>query len=143
MANVPAAATDDDLTKFFEGCGAIAAVRVATTAEGERRGFAHVEFAERSGAEAAVALSGSELQGQALEVKPAVAQQRREPRELPRVVAPGEPAPGCWFCLSNQKDVHLIVSIQEECYLALDKARPRLRRLLGGSSGPQTRARSP
>lgn len=106
-----------------QACGAISAVRIATTPEGEKRGFAHVEFAERSGAEGALQLAGKELLGQAVDVKPAVAQQKREPREGPRVVAPGEPAPGCWFCLTNQKDVHLIVSIQNECYMALDKAR--------------------
>lgn len=99
-------------------------MRIATTAEGEKRGFAHVEFAEKASAEAAVQLSGKELLGQAVEVKAAVAHQRREPREgAARVFNPGEPAPGCWFCLTNQKDVHLIVSIQNECYLALDKAR--------------------
>ena len=40
---------------------------------------------------------------------------------MPRVAAPGEPAPGCWFCLSNGKDTHLLLSIAAETYLALDK----------------------
>jgi len=37
------------------------------------------------------------------------------------VFAPGEAAPGCWFCLSTGKDVHLIVSVAEHVYLAVDK----------------------
>lgn len=92
-------------------------------AQGEKRGFAHVEFAEKAAAERALQLSGQQLLGKELVVNPAVASSKGAGAgaNAPRVVAPGEPAPGCWFCLTNQKDVHLIASIQNECYLALDK----------------------
>jgi len=44
----------------------------------------------------------------------------RPPLELPE--KPASPPPPCWFCLSSpQVEKHLVVSIGEECYLALPK----------------------
>ena len=29
---------------------------------------------------------------------------------------------GCWFCLSNEKDLHLVASIATESFVSMDKA---------------------
>jgi diadenosine tetraphosphate (Ap4A) HIT family hydrolase len=55
-------------------------------------------------------------------VEAATERTERPPRPAgPRVAPPGEAAPGCWFCLSNAKDTHLLASIAAETYIALDK----------------------
>ena len=41
----------------------------------------------------------------------------RQPRRPTPGVAPG----GCWFCLSNEKDLHLVASIGSECFVSMDK----------------------
>jgi RNA recognition motif-containing protein len=57
------------LTKIFKECGEISEVRLAKNSAGERRPFAHIEFATSAAAEAALAKNGTEIQGDAIKVE--------------------------------------------------------------------------
>jgi diadenosine tetraphosphate (Ap4A) HIT family hydrolase len=120
VRNLAFGASDDDIRAFFAPCGDVVEVRIGVGADGRPRGFAHVEFRTRDMADAAAGLNGTKLMDREVRVEPATERMER-PARAPRVAAPGEPAPGCWFCLSNGKDTQLLVSIAAETYVALDK----------------------
>lgn len=88
--------------------------------EGRKHGWAHVQFADVSAVEQALAMSGQSFQGRDLVVS------RANPlRESGGAGAPlnlGKAVKDCWFCLSNEEaDVHLVVDVLDGAYLALDK----------------------
>jgi nucleolin len=60
--------TSDTVGEFFGQCGNVTNVRVATDPEGNPRGFAHVEFDTAEAVTAALALTGSELDGRSIRV---------------------------------------------------------------------------
>ncbi|BDA49158.1 Nucleolin 2 [Coccomyxa sp. Obi] len=67
VKNLPWSANEESLTQFFSDCGAVASVRVGMDYEtGRSKGFAHVQFEEVAGAAAAIAKSGSEMEGREL-----------------------------------------------------------------------------
>ena len=55
--------TEESLYDFLESCGTIKACRIARDADGNARGFAHVEFESLEASEAACDLSDSVLDG--------------------------------------------------------------------------------
>ena len=73
IGNLPFTTTEDELRDVFERHGTVDSVAVIMDREtGRARGFAFVEMAEQSAAEAAIrALDGSELGGRSLRVNEA------------------------------------------------------------------------
>lgn len=73
VGNIAFATTEADLRQWFEPHGAVESAAVATDRDtGRSRGFAFVEMANDTEAEAAItALNGSELNGRALVVNEA------------------------------------------------------------------------
>ena len=73
VGNISFTTTEVELREVFEKHGALESVNVITDREtGRSRGFAFVEFAEESGAQAAQqALDGTELSGRSLRVNEA------------------------------------------------------------------------
>ena len=73
VGNLSFQTTQDDLTSIFSQYGAVERVNVVTDRmTGQPRGFAFVEMATRSEAEAAIsALNGSDLHGRTLNVNEA------------------------------------------------------------------------
>ena len=73
VGNIPFTTTEADLREMFEGHGALESVSVITDREtGRSRGFAFVEFAEESSAQAAQeALDGKDMGGRSLRVNEA------------------------------------------------------------------------
>lgn len=69
--------TSDSVGNFFGQCGNVTNVRVATDPEGNPRGFAHVEFDTAEAVQAALALTGSELDGRSIRVDTAGAKGER------------------------------------------------------------------
>jgi RNA recognition motif-containing protein len=73
IGNLSYETTEDDLRKAFEGFGEVANVNILTDKySGKPRGFAFVEMAEKSEAEAAIGgLNGKELNGRTINVSEA------------------------------------------------------------------------
>ncbi|KAI8352933.1 hypothetical protein BD560DRAFT_408741 [Blakeslea trispora] len=62
-------ATTEQISEHFGQCGEVTAVRLRTDPNtGRSRGFAHIDFAEASGKEAAMKLDGSEFMGRTIKV---------------------------------------------------------------------------
>ena len=78
VGNLPFSSTEADLRELFERHGSVDSVNVITDREtGRARGFAFVEMAEASAADAAMrALDGSDLGGRPLRVNEAQQKQR-------------------------------------------------------------------
>jgi len=68
IGNLSYTTTEEDLRKFFEGAGAIKAIRLASDRNGQSKGFAHIDFETEEQAGKAVQKSGSELGGRTLRV---------------------------------------------------------------------------
>jgi RNA recognition motif-containing protein len=73
IGNIPFTATEDQLRALFEKHGAVQSVSVISDREtGRPRGFAFVEMAEPSGAQAAIrVLDGTDFGGRTLRVNEA------------------------------------------------------------------------
>ncbi|KAI8343775.1 hypothetical protein EDC96DRAFT_424008, partial [Choanephora cucurbitarum] len=62
-------ATTEQISEHFAQCGKVTAVRLRTDPNtGRSRGFAHIDFAEPSGKEAAMQLDGTEFMGRTIKV---------------------------------------------------------------------------
>jgi len=62
-------ATEEDLSSFFAQCGEVVSVRMPTFPDSGRcKGIAFVEFADKSGADAALELTDSEFLGRSIRV---------------------------------------------------------------------------
>jgi RNA recognition motif-containing protein len=70
IGNLPAQATEAELTELFSPCGKIVSVNIATDRDTkEQRGFAFVEMSTEAEATAAVtAVSGKNLRGNEIKV---------------------------------------------------------------------------
>jgi nucleolin len=55
--------TEDTLRSFFGKAGMINGLRIAMDADGYPKGFCHIDFDSEEGAQAAAALTGSDLDG--------------------------------------------------------------------------------
>lgn len=115
VKNLPYSAEEEDLIALFSRVGKVADVRWTCNAEGKRHGWAHVQFDSKDSVRAACEMTGQALMGRELTID--VAESIGKPE-----LNLGKPVKDCWFCLSNeQADVHLVVDILEEAYLAVDK----------------------
>jgi RNA recognition motif-containing protein len=78
VGNLSFSSTEDDIRAAFESHGSVDSVNLITDREtGRSRGFAFVEMADTSAAEAAMsALDGSDLGGRTLKVNEAKERQR-------------------------------------------------------------------
>ena len=90
------------------------------------RGFCHVAFKTTEAAEKALELNDSNFFGRDILVQMAKTEEQRnaerdERRARERANRPPAAPPTCWFCLSNEKDVHLVVSIAGESFMSMDK----------------------
>ena len=127
VRNVPYAADEEAIRAAFASCGEVVEIHFGIGQDGRPRGYCHVEFRTPEAAQAALGMSGTMVLDRELKVEQAAVvpgggkQQLRQGQAHAPLPAPGEAAPGCWFCLSNSKDVHLVASIAEHMYLALDK----------------------
>lgn len=68
VGNLPYNADEQLLSDFFQECGAIKQVRIAHDQDGNKRGFAHVEFESTDAADAAVKHNGKDLDGRELKI---------------------------------------------------------------------------
>eukprot|EP00598_Pedospumella_elongata_P007747 CAMPEP_0184985492 /NCGR_PEP_ID=MMETSP1098-20130426/14143_1 /TAXON_ID=89044 /ORGANISM="Spumella elongata, Strain CCAP 955/1" /LENGTH=898 /DNA_ID=CAMNT_0027509581 /DNA_START=8 /DNA_END=2704 /DNA_ORIENTATION=- len=106
IGNLPASATDEQLTALFAECGAISVKRP------EGRDYAFLEFANTQEAQKAMKLGELTLDEHVLLVgwaKGRAAERSNQSAE-------------CWFCLASPVvKVHLIVSVGEHSYLGLPR----------------------
>jgi len=125
VRNLPFSAGEEELSAFFAAAGTVVDVRLAFGPDGRPRGFGHVEFDSPAALPAALALSGGVIAGREVTVEAAASDggggEAKARRGEAPVCPPGKPMAGCWFCLSNDKDTHLVASIGEHCYVAVDK----------------------
>jgi len=109
-------ADEGAISEYFGECGELVDVRLARKPDGQSRGFCHISFATLEGAQAALERNSASFFGRDIVVEMTTGKpMRREARP------PAAPPGGCWFCLSNEKDVHLVASIANECFLSMDK----------------------
>lgn len=115
VRNIAFTAEDADLAIFFTGAGKVVDIRRGRNTEGRPNGFGYIQFDSEEAVERALVLGGTDLMGRPLEVKSATQAAEEGGRR-------GQAVDTCWFCLSNEgADVDLVVSVGEECYLAMDK----------------------
>jgi nucleolin len=60
--------TNETVAEFFGQCGNISGVRIATDQDGNPRGFAHVEFDTPEAVQAALQMTGQQLDGRSIRV---------------------------------------------------------------------------
>lgn len=115
VRNVPFAATEDEIREFFtKAAGPIVDIVRRTNKEGKLNSYCHIQFENIEGMEKACHLHGTVFMGRTLTVEPASTFEEKRNTH--------QPNPHCWFCLSNPNaDTQLVVSVGDECYLALDK----------------------
>ncbi len=76
VGNLSWNATEQDLEALFSGCGGIERIKIVTDREtGKARGFGFVTFMTEDGKRAAIAMSGQEFQGRALNINEATEKQ--------------------------------------------------------------------
>ncbi|CAG9325382.1 unnamed protein product [Blepharisma stoltei] len=68
IGNIPCNVDEDCLYSFFKKCGEIKEARIAVDSNGNKRGFAHLEFESVEAADAAIELSGKILDGKILKI---------------------------------------------------------------------------
>lgn len=113
VRNVPFGATEEDLIAYFSSAGNVVDLVRRANHEGKLNTFCHVQFSTKEEMERACQMNEQELMGRQLFIEPASAQGRKKD---------AAPVEGCWFCLSNPNaDVHLVCSVGQESYIALDK----------------------
>jgi Protein similar to CwfJ C-terminus 1 len=97
-----------------------AEVRWGQTPDGRPHTWAHIQFADTSSVDDALALSGQMMLGRELTVSRANAPSKDGAGQMPLNL--GKDVKDCWFCLSNEEaDVHLVVDVLDSAYVALDK----------------------
>jgi len=104
------------ISEYFGECGELVDVYLARKPDGQSKGYCFISFATAEGVQAALERNQASFFGRdiTVEMKTGKARERAPP---PMGAAPG----GCWFCLSNEKDLHLVASIGNECFLSMDK----------------------
>ena len=116
VRNLSWKADEGAIAQYFSECGELVDVRLAMKPGGQQsRGFCHISFATSEGVQAALERNQASFFGRDITVEMSTGKPKE--RGPPPGVAPG----GCWFCLSNEKDLHLVVSIGNECFMSMDK----------------------
>ena len=127
VKNLSYRAAEGALAEFFGQCGEIFDLRLGRDDQGKSRGFCHVAFKTAEAAEKALELNDSNFFGRDILVQMAKSEEQRNAERDERRAReranrpPAAPPTGCWFCLSNEKDVHLVASIAGESFLSMDK----------------------
>ena len=127
VKNLSYRAAEGALAEFFGQCGEIFDLRLGRDDQGKSRGFCHVAFKTTEAAEKALELNDSNFFGRDILVQMAKTEEQRNAERDERRAReranrpPAAPPTGCWFCLSNEKDVHLVVSIAGESFMSMDK----------------------
>ena len=140
VRNLAYRADEGSLAEFFGQCGELRDVRVGRDENGRSRGFCHVAFTTVEAAKKALELTETSFFGRDIAVQMAKSEEERtrereERRARDRDAGRGgglgggpggnggpTAAPtGCWFCLSNEKDTHLVASIANESFASMDK----------------------
>jgi len=121
--NLAFRADEGAIGEFFGQCGEIVDLRVGRDDQGRSRGFCRVAFSSAEAAERALGLTDANFYGRNVVVAMAKSDEQRnaERDERRRDRPPATPPTGCWFCLSNEKDTHLVASIASESFVSLDK----------------------
>ena len=86
VGNLPYQTTEDDLRTAFEAFGAVSSVNLISDREtGQSKGFAFVEVADNSAADAAIkGLNGTQMGGRAIKVNEAKQRAERPARRPQR-----------------------------------------------------------
>ena len=127
VRNLAFRADEGALAEFFAQCGEIVDLRLGRDVEsGRSRGYCHVAYSTAEAAEKALALHETTFYGRDIVVQMAKSDEERNAdrdrrKEERRGRMPPPPPGGCWFCLSNEKDTHLVASIATESFIAMDK----------------------
>ena len=127
VKNLAYRADEGAIAEYFGQCGDLVDLRLGRDDNGRSRGFCHVAFATADAAERALQLSESNFFGRDILVEMAKSEETRNAerdarRAEQRARRPPPPPPtGCWFCLSNEKDLHLVASIANESFVSMDK----------------------
>jgi hypothetical protein len=127
VRNLNFRADEGALAEFFAQCGELADLRLGRDNEsGRSRGFCHVAYTTTEAAEKALELNETTFYGRDIVVHMAKTEEERnadrDKRRAEKWDRPAPPPPGgCWFCLSNEKDTHLVASIATESFVAMDK----------------------
>ncbi|QDZ24133.1 Cwfj-like protein [Chloropicon primus] len=116
VRNLPYRATEEDIIKFFAPCGGtVVDIRRGKDARGNLKGYAQVQFDTVEQMQSSCSLNENQLMGRPIYISPAESRNEKAQKD-------SHPIADCWFCLSNQNaDVHLVVSVGNDCYCALDK----------------------
>jgi len=69
VRNMSYSTTEDTLREFFADCGEVVDIRLAMSAGGYSRGFAHIEFDSADASAKACKLAGERIDGRAVQVK--------------------------------------------------------------------------
>lgn len=124
VKNLAFRADEGALAEFFAQCGDLVDLRLGRGDDGRSRGFCHVAYISEEGAARALQLSESSFFGRDIVVEMAKSEEvRGAERDAKRAAGrpPMPPPTGCWFCLSNDKDAHLVASIATESFVSMDK----------------------
>ena len=121
LGNVPFKATEGEIANALDAALGVqvSAVIIGTKENGKPAGYAFVHLLPQ---QAKMALSQGSLNMHGREVR------IDNPRVKPKGDAGAQPVipeaavEGCWFCLENDKDTHLVASVGEETFIAADKA---------------------
>ena len=128
VRNLNFRADEGAIGEFFGQCGALVDLRLGRDDQGRSRGYCHVSFKTAEAAAKALELTDSSFFGRDITVAMAKSEEQRNAErderrgnDRRRNRADGAPPTGCWFCLSNEKDTHLVASIARESFVSMDK----------------------
>lgn len=130
VRNLDYRADEGAIAEFFGECGELADLRLGRDLEtGRSRGFCKIAFKTKEGVEAALERDQQNFYGRDIRVQMDRQQQSRQydgeknknGAYDPNKRKPPPPPVSCWFCLSNNKDTHMIASIGNASFVAMDK----------------------
>ena len=129
VRNLDYRADEGAIAEYFGECGELADLRLGRDVEtGRSRGFCKIAFKTKEGVDAALERDQQNFYGRDIRVQMDRQQQSRQYNGEnknggydPNKRKPPPPPVSCWFCLSNNKDTHMIASIGNASFVAMDK----------------------
>lgn len=124
VRNLNFRADEGAVGQFFGQCGEIVDLKLGRDKDtGRSRGFCHVVFDGAESVAKALELTNQNFFGRDVVVDMAKSDEQRSlgrgnNRNNRKNLVPPT---GCWFCLSNEKDTHLVASIASESFVSMDK----------------------
>ena len=129
VRNLDYRADEGAIAEYFGECGELADLRLGRDVEtGRSRGFCKIAFKTKEGVDAALERDQQNFYGRDIRVQ--MDRQHQQSRQYngenngsydPNKRKPPPPPVSCWFCLSNNKDTHMIASIGNASFVAMDK----------------------